>query len=63
MRAVCPPGRVFRDPATKQLVPEKGIEIELNNLDHARALRDGDLVEVEETTAKPGKGAGEGDQK
>lgn len=42
-----PHGREYRDPATKDLIPHAGRQFDPNNLDVARALRDGDLVPVQ----------------
>ncbi|MBS0363675.1 MAG: hypothetical protein JSR98_20055 [Proteobacteria bacterium] len=50
-----PPGRKFRRTDTKTLVAADGDELDPNNLDIARALEDGDLVEVK--PAKPAKAA------
>lgn len=40
------PGLQVRDPVTKQLVPEEGIEIDPTDLIWSRLVRDGDLVET-----------------
>ncbi len=45
------PGLSVRDPATMQLLPPEGITVEATDLHWARALRDGDVVEV--STVRP----------
>ena len=38
------PGLVVRDPRTKLLLPEEGLEVSADDLDFNRLLRDGDVV-------------------
>lgn len=49
------PGRLYRDPVTKQLVPAEGFEADPADLDTDRALACGDLVPVQPKKAVPAK--------
>jgi hypothetical protein len=46
-----PPGRKYRDTVTRALVPDEGFEADPNDLDIARALACGDLVELDAAAA------------
>ena len=48
-----PPGAVYRDTRTRELVPPEGRDFDPNDLDVVRALADGDLIPV---SAAPAKG-------
>lgn len=54
------PGRLVRDPTTKQRIPETGIEVSDTDTFWARRLADGDVVEVKQaapaTKLAPAKG-------
>jgi hypothetical protein len=45
------PGLKVRDPRTKQLIDPEGVELPIHDLDFARLLTDGDLVECKPQTA------------
>jgi hypothetical protein len=45
------PGRLVRDPRSKQRVPETGIEVADTDTFWARRLADGDVVEVKSSAA------------
>lgn len=47
------PGLKYRDTVTKLIVPDDGFDADPMNLDIARALACGDLVEVTESEAPP----------
>ncbi len=44
MRIVSVPGRLVRDPATRRVVDDAGIDIDPNDLYWSRLLADGDVV-------------------
>lgn len=58
------PDRVYRIPATKQLLEAEGREVDTAELDWARALRDGDVVisDPPAPPAPPAKGAAKASQ-
>lgn len=47
MRVKPAPGRVVRNPETKQLLPADGIDVPDDSILWNRILRDGDVVKVE----------------
>lgn len=59
MRVKPASGLQVRDPATLQLLPDEGFELDPTNLDHARLYATGDLVDDDTPaeTGKPKKGA------
>lgn len=48
-----PPGRLYRIPATRQLLEPDGREVNLLDLDWVRALRDGDVVRCDPPAPPP----------
>ncbi len=55
MRVIPAPGLQVRDPATLQMVPPEGIDIDPTDLTWARLLQDGDVVEQPVKAAAGGK--------
>jgi hypothetical protein len=53
MRVAPRPGFKYRDTRTQQLVPAEGYEADPADLDVARALACGDLIEVKAQKAAP----------
>ncbi|MDR6850389.1 DUF2635 domain-containing protein [Sphingomonas sp. BE137] len=57
MKIVSVPGRLVRDPATQRSVDSDGIDIDPTDLNWARLLADGDVVEAPADTPPAPKGA------
>jgi hypothetical protein len=55
MRVIPAPGLQVRDPATLQLVPAEGLDIDATDLTWARLLKDGDVVPAPAKPASGGK--------
>lgn len=56
-----PPGQQYRHTRTRQLVPADGLDLDPDDLDIARAIRDGDLVAPVPTIAADPAAASDGD--
>lgn len=59
MQIVSVPGRLVRDPATRRVVDDTGVDIDPIHPHWSRLLADGDVVEAPQSKAKAPKAADE----